>query len=83
MQIDNTKEQIHEAIHNWKENQIIYPVYFDNQIELLKKRAYIHLVKVHEPILGSFEKNKKNVKDLQEFVFYVNAVQTNTNINSF
>lgn len=43
----------------WLSKKIFYPIYTKEQIEFIKSRAYIHLVKIEEPYLKGYEILKK------------------------
>ena len=64
--LDTSMSTMTSCLNDWSINQVIYPIYTHQQASFVKRRAYISVVRIHEPIMVSFEKS--NSKDLKQFI---------------
>jgi dCMP deaminase len=68
--IDKSSLIIKECTKNWNNKQVLYPVYFKEQIQVLQKAIYAHLVYVQTSVMGRYYKllSLKPSLSLEDFV---------------
>lgn len=65
--IQETKNAMSTMKKDWKENYILYPIYFKEQLDMVTNRTYYISVKFEVPIIDKFKANNPDT-DLSEFV---------------
>jgi len=52
--LDETAVKIKECLSNWNRKQVLYPVYFEEQLNILQKKIYAHLIFVDASIMNRY-----------------------------
>lgn len=84
-QLDASFKLIKTHTKKWLGKKIFYPVYLNSQIDLIKTRAYIHLIRIEEPYLKGFHAAQKENESLtvDDFIQTRELIKYGTDINSF
>jgi dCMP deaminase len=69
--INETNVKLKECLKNWNRKQVLYPVYFDEQLLVLQKKIYAHLVFVDASIMNRYHNlvSEDNQIPLERFIY--------------
>lgn len=59
--IDQTIDLKYKQLANWKVKKIVYPIYFKEQAEIVKWRAYIDVIELKQPFSLGYKKYLKTL----------------------
>jgi dCMP deaminase len=62
--ISDSNVRFQSCVRNWNRKQVIYPVYFEEQLQILQKKIYAHLVFVDASIMNRFNNLTSEEKNM-------------------
>lgn len=83
--LEETKTKIHSVQEKWKQKTVIFPFYFKEQLNVFKKRNYVHCIKITSLTTTRFHCYQKNNKKitLEEFIDLDDLVNFQSDIQKF